>query len=294
MSERALVYYDLQEKTASANISCLFPGWQPGDERVVILSPHDDDGLLGAGYVAQAALRDGAEVHLCIMCDGSAGYSTPEDKESIVSVRQAETLSAYEAIGLNDKHILRCNYPDFSLTGYVGWDLPDGSKGTMQCVLPQLRSLRTTRLLIPNGYREHIDHEATQRVGQYVGPQIGDPVLADIGLAPPLRSMLQYAVWGDFSPEDALVTGRWPVFRANRAIRAPAAFEERVTAGLRAYRSQARIIEGLVAARSYRRLGDSWLEVYLIVDPRRALDYGPYHSLIRRIDAMCQTTGVAG
>lgn len=280
MPDSRFAYYDLQRMTRSYDIALLFPGWQPGDERVVVLSPHDDDGLLGAGYLMQAVPANGGEVHLLILCDGSAGYSTPEEKETIVAVRQAETLAAYQTLSLDKDHILRCDYPDFSLAGCVGWRLPGGSPGTMQCILPELRRLRVTRLLMPNGYREHIDHEATERIGRYDGPQVGDPVFSDLGLAPPVRSVLQYAVWGDFSPEDALVHGRSSALRANRALLAPAGAEARVMAGLQAFSSQSRIIEALVAAREARRHGDRWLELYLAFDPRPKLNHQPYHDAI--------------
>jgi hypothetical protein len=276
-------YYNLDRSEASDDIDLLFPGWQPGDERVVVLSPHDDDGLLGAGYAVQAAQANGGEVYLLILCDGSAGYSTPEERETIVATRRAETLAAYRALGLDAGHIWRCDYPDFSLAVHLGLRLADGSPGTMRRILPDLRRLRVTRLLLPNGYREHADHEATERIGRYDGPQVGDPVLADLGQAAPVRSVLQYAVWGDFSPEDALVHGRSSGLRANRALLAPAGAEERVVEGLRAFRSQARIIEGLVAAREARRHRERWLEVYLSFDPRPALDYEPYYAAIEEI-----------
>ena len=286
MPDDRFAYYDLQRLEASHDVDLLFPGWQPGDERLVVLSPHDDDGLLGAGYAIQAARANGGEVTLLILCDGSAGYSTPEEKETIVATRQIETLAAYGALGLDRERVLRCDYPDFSLAGYLGWHLPDGSPGTMQRILPELRRTGVTRLLLPNGYREHIDHEATERIGRYDGPQVGDPILADLGLAPPVRSVLQYAVWGDFSPEDALVHGRAQALRANRALLAPAEAEARVVEGLRAFRSQARIIEGLVAAREGRRHGGRWMEVYLALDPRPALDYGPYHAAVAKINGV--------
>jgi hypothetical protein len=286
-------YYDLDRSVASDDIALLFPGWQPGDERLVVLSPHDDDGLLGAGYAVQAARASGSEVYILILCDGSAGYSAPEQKETIVATRRAETLDAYRALGLHAGHVLRCDYPDFSLAARLGLRLADGSPGTMRRVLPDLRRLRVTRLLLPNGYREHADHEATERIGRYDGPQVGDPVLADLGLAPPVRSVLQYAVWGDFSPEDALVHGRPSGLRANRALLAPAGAEDRIAEGLRAFCSQARIIEGLVAAREARRHGERWLEVYLAFDPRPALDYRPYHAAIEEIVGQVQNVIVS-
>ena len=75
-------YYDLERSEAGEDIALLFPGWQPGDERVVVLSPHDDDGLLGAGYAVQAAEANEGAAYLLILCDGSAGYSTTSQRRA--------------------------------------------------------------------------------------------------------------------------------------------------------------------------------------------------------------------
>jgi hypothetical protein len=139
-------------------------------------------------------------------------------------------------------------------------------------------------MLLPNGYREHIDHEAAYRAGAYDGPQVGDAVLADWGLAPAVKSYLVYPVWGDFSPEDALVTGSPPFLRGNRAILADAAVEEAIALSIAEFRSQVRVIEGIMAARRGRRHGDKAIEVYQALDPRPALDYGPYHAAVDEID----------
>lgn len=286
MLDNGFTYCDLQCKECSHDIGLLFPDWQEGDERLVILVPHDDDALLGAGYLIQAVQANGGDVYLIILCDGSAGYSVREDKETIVALRRAETSAAYQALRLTEDHILRCDYPDFSLSAYMGWRLIDGSPGTMQRILPALRGLQVTRLLVPNGYQEHIDHEATERIGCYDGPQVGDPVLPEAGLAPPVRSMLQYAVWGDFSPMDAFVCGRQSGLRANRAILAPPEAELKVMEGLLAFRSQARIIEGIVSMREARKNKGGWLELYLDLKPRPGVDYGPYHSVIEQMSVV--------
>ncbi len=280
------VYYDLQLRRKSGRIDLLFPGWCAGDERVAIFCPHDDDGLLGAGYALLAALANAAQVYVFIFCDGRAGYSVPEDRETIVARRRAESAAAYSALGVPQENIIRFNYPDFSIMGWLGWILPEGQRGTFYQTLPALRRLKITRLLVPNGYREHIDHEATFRAGAYDGPQVGDPVLVDWGRAAPVRSTAIYAVWGDLSPEDALVSGRATNLRGNRAIAVPLVVEEAVMNSLRQFASQGQIIEGLVAARAGRRQGGRAIEVYLAFDPRPALDYRPYHAAIADIDGI--------
>jgi LmbE family N-acetylglucosaminyl deacetylase len=283
-SAEEFTYFDIEERASSPDISLLFPGWVPGDERLVILAPHDDDAALGAGYALQAAQVNGGEVYVLILCDGSAGYSRPDQRDTIVATRRAEALAAYRALGLDEQHVRHCGYPDFSLAAYLGWKLPGGVAGAMQQVLPALRELRPTRLLASNGYMEHTDHEATARIACFDGPQIGDPVLADYGSAEPVRSMLQYAVWGDLSPEDALVHGRSVSLRGNRAILAPDAAEEQVMRAVTCFGSQAQIIQDLVAHRASRRHAPGWLEVYLTLEPRAALDYDPYHAAVRQIE----------
>ena len=281
----------LGEKGCIECHNLLFPGWAGPAERVGILCPHDDDGILGAGYAALAALANGAQVHVIIFCNGQAGYSTPEAREGIVERRRAEAVAAYRRLGVSATHIHRFDYPDFSLAPCVGWLLPWGGEGTMGRHLRLLRQLGITRLLVPNGYREHLDHDATYRIGTFDGPQVGDAILADWGMASPIRSMLQYAVWGDLSPEDALVQGHSPSLRANRALLASAAVEELVQEALRAFGSQARVIEGLLAARQARRHDERWLEVYLAFDARPALDYRPYHSAIQQIEGILRERG---
>lgn len=282
-SNADFTYYDLRRRAKSDDINTVFPGWKPGDERIAVFTPHDDDGALGCGYLMLAAMANGADVYVLVFCDGWAGYSTPAEAATIVERRAQETIDAYTSLGVPRERILRMGYGDFSVLPYIGWNLDSGQKGTTANVVPTLRSLHVTRCLIPNGYREHIDHEAVYRVGAYDGPQVGDAILAEFGRADAVRSILQYAVWADLTPEDALVQKEDLRIRANRSIVASDAVEQKVMASLRAWKSQGQVIEGLVDQRAGRKHGDHWLELYLAFDPRPLLNYGPYHDLLRQI-----------
>ena len=90
-------------------------------------------------------------------------------------------------------------------------------------------------------------------------------------------------MWGDFSPEDALLSGTGQI-RANRAVRAEKSVESMIEAGLRRYVSQAAIIDDLIKRRKDRIRNNGAIELYLDVDPRPALNYKPYWNLIERID----------
>ncbi len=63
------------------------------------LSPHDDDAVLGTGYLIQAVAESGGEPFVFIFCNGNGGYSIPEDKGTIVEKRAAETKAAYLELG---------------------------------------------------------------------------------------------------------------------------------------------------------------------------------------------------
>ncbi|MGI6706199.1 MAG: PIG-L deacetylase family protein [Clostridia bacterium] len=274
------IYYDLRRRRGKRDIEVLFPDWQGQNEKLMVLSPHDDDALLGAGYAMAACAANGGEVYVCIFCDGRAGYSREDQKDTIVAVRKEESLRAHRSFGIPEDHVFYMDYPDFSLISYIGWKLNSGAEGTLKRVISLLRSLGITRLMIPNGYNEHIDHQATYDIGRYDGVQAGDPVAVDWGKVCPIQSTVQYAVWGDLSPEDALLNGDDLNIRANRAIVADYEVEERVEKALREFQSQGEIIKGLMEARRQRDCGNGMIELYIHMDPRPRLDYGPYVRLI--------------
>ena len=276
-------FYDLRAGRGSRDIDLLFPGWSPGDECVLVLSPHDDDALLGAGYALAAAQESGGVAHVAICCDGSAGYSRIEDRDTIVGTRQRETLAAHAVIGIAAERVHYMGFPDFSLVGHLGWKLATGQLGTLQPFVTLLRRIGATRLLIPNGYREHLDHTAAYDLGRYDGPQAGDAVGVDWGAPSAIRSTLQYSVWADLSPEDALIHGAPTEIRANRALVAPYALERQIAKALAAWESQQQIIGGLLEQRRERDCGTGLMELYVALDPRPKLDYAPYAALLKRL-----------
>jgi LmbE family N-acetylglucosaminyl deacetylase len=295
----AFCYYDLRGGIKSRDISLLFPGWGQGEgelsshEHLAIISPHDDDGVLGAGYLILAALANGARVTLVVVCNGCFGYSHPADKPTIVARRKAETLAAYRLLGLSEDDIIFLDYPDFSAWPNLGWYLPGGQTGAMARFLPAMRLKAPTRLILPNAYREHQDHEAAYRIGAYDGPQIGDAVAVDHGKAEPVRSYLQYSVWADFDPEDALVTGASAKLRANLAIQVDEEVETVIASSIYKFVSQLQVIEALLSQRSARRLRNGRaIELYLALDPRPPLDFEPYHQAVDLIDRSVADAGV--
>ena len=284
MTNDLFTYYDLDKEIKSRDISLIFEDWNGEDERIVVLSPHDDDALLGAGYLLLAAMSEGCEPYILIFCDGRGGYSSIDEKDKIVSIRRVESTNAYEKLGIKKENILRFDYPDFSLKPNIGWILPEGREGTTVRTIKALREIKPTRLLIPNEYREHMDHEALSYIGSYDGPQVGDAILVDVAEPFRIRGFLKYSVWGDFSPEDALLAGRDPALRGNVAIKAGREVEEKIIQALKEFKSQQKIIDQLVKKRLERVVNGGYIEVYLKFDPRPSIKYEKYKKKILEID----------
>lgn len=283
MQREDFVFVDLRQKTKSGDIDVLFPGWQENDERVAIFSPHDDDGILGPGYLLQAIPLFGGEVHVVIFCNGSGGYSAIEQKHIITALRARETVLAYRVLGVDASRIHRLDYDDYSLWPFIGWKLEQG-EGTLKKILPLLRRLRITRVVLPNGYREHLDHLATFMVGAFDAPQAGDPVMVDWGEPSPVRSVLQYAVWSDFDPEEAILVQDDPSIRANRALLASEEAETEIKKAMGEFKTQAKIVVHLLKQREERKLGNGKvMEIYHVFDPRPRCEYGKYARRIREI-----------
>ena len=276
-------YYDVDRKTVSQDINDLFPGFAE-NEVLAVMSPHDDDALIGAGYAMLAAQAAGADVYIVIFCRGDAGYSTVEEKDTIEAVREAETFECYKRLGIPADHILRLGFPDFSAFCNIGWEKADGTPGDMPVILEFFRNKKVTRVMVPNHHREHIDHTAAHIMSSFDVPQAGDAALVDHGTPHAVKSVLEYSVWADLDPTDALVAGRAANLRANRIISVDADVEGKIADGVRAYVSQGEIIKGLINSRTERKTAlGRYIEVYISLDCRPKINLLPYISFVEEI-----------
>lgn len=258
------------------DIDLFFPGWKKG-ETVAFLSPHDDDVVLGAGYLVRAVKKHGGVPVVLVFCRGDAGYSKTEDKKAIVGRRRREAVAAYGVLGIPQEDIHFFGLPDLSLMGHVDRIAPGGGKGVVDGLIRILRSRRAGRVVFASPHYENWDHTAVHRLGMYAAPQAGDPILADLGAPSPVHSRLVYSVWGDFAPE-----GRKGL-PADLGILASDREERIVRKALTSFVSQAAIMENTVAGRREARRGpDGYLELYQRAAVRRPIDYWPYFRELSR------------
>jgi len=226
-------------------------------------------------------VADGAQVFVTIACNGHCGYSTPEEKDTIVDRRREEAYLGYEVLGVPRDHILRLELPDFSAASYVGLFIDENKReGHFRKTITNLRKNKITRILTTNPYHEHSDHTAAYLMGAYDAPQAGDAHSVDWAEPYPVRSVAMYSCWAEFDPEDAMVNGRDVDVRANVVVAAAPCIEDKTIESISAFPSQKAIIEDLCAQRAGRRLPDGrFLECYIKYDPRPKFNYEPYKAM---------------
>jgi len=275
-------FVDFSALQKNRDLSLAFPGWKKG-EGVAVFSPHDDDALLGAGYLILAARRGGGIPSIFVFCRGDAGYSTRQRKKDIVGRRKGETIRAYGLLGVRPENIHFFDIPDFSLPGRLD-RRPSGGEGIFDSTLSALRRKRISRVVFSSGHYEHWDHTGVFHAGIYISPQAQDPILADLGKPQPIETYLAYSVWGDFEP----TCGQGEI-RADLGILASEKDERSIVEAIRSFSSQSRIIQSIVERRKARKTARGYLELYKSYKPRAPIDYSPYLDLLKKINLKTET-----
>ena len=174
----------------------------------VFVGPHDDDICLGAGLFIQAAVKAGIDARFLVVTDGGMGYCSQEEQETIVEIRQKETLESFKILGVESSHVDYMNYPDNGLSKYQGRrvaDLSDdrmtikGYVGLQNSFTYFLRQYRPTRVFVPTPTDLHPDHQMTHNelmislfhASGNIWPELGQPLFET-------PSVFETAVYCDF------------------------------------------------------------------------------------------------
>ena len=225
--------------THSAEIGAIDAADNP---RWLILSPHDDDAVLGCGILVNLAIRAGIPVHILVVSDGRLGFSKQDEWHNLAQRRQTEMDACAAALNTNclqqeNLAVSYLGYPDGKVQAMVHAAIDD--TGHLSGLLPDLceryRTFRPTTIFAPTPTDLHPDHQAVSAAADIVGFHASAGIWQHLGEPlpePPQR--IDYAVYCPFeSNPDIRLTGDAVSMHAKRA-------------GIEAFASQPAIIASLL------------------------------------------------
>ena len=217
----------------------IFPDWAGDAEHWLFVSPHDDDIILGSGLLFLSAMAAGVKVSAAISTIGDSGYCKLEQRDTIATIRRAETLDSFRILGLPEDRLHFLNYHDCGLEHYTGHypAVPGpttiaGSTGLSNSYVWLLRHVRPTRIFLTTHTDIHPDHQIVNHEMQIcvfhaqgtIWPELGEP-------RPAIPEIYEFSTYSDFSEP--------PDFR----VIATEELLDRKLSGIAAYRSQDQIAE---------------------------------------------------
>lgn len=162
---------------------------------LLVIAPHCDDEVFGAGGFIYDAVKKGAQVYVVVMTNGDAFhlfFIRPSRATVLGDRRQRETLEALGILGIPEEHVFFLGYPDRGLEflWYEHWspDIPYLSRFTRREVTPLtsfkpgnpycgesvaanleeiLSFVRPTIVLTASPFDTHPDHRATYNFTMY-------------------------------------------------------------------------------------------------------------------------------
>jgi LmbE family N-acetylglucosaminyl deacetylase len=126
------------------------PRWRPDIRRAVVVSPHPDDEVLGAGGMIADLRRKKVPVTVVAVTDGEAAYP---GTSGLGPIRRVEQENALGRIGVSNVDIKRLGMPDGGVASHE-----DRLVGQLQDMLTP-----ETLLIAPWQLDPHPDHEACGR-----------------------------------------------------------------------------------------------------------------------------------
>ena len=206
-----------------ASLPAVSQPWPPPGP-IVLVAPHPDDELLGAGATLASASDAGTEVRVVAATDGEMSHPhlTVDRRNRLTDRRLDETLQAYESAGIRAERI-RLSLPDGGAAGRGAkrWEI--GLTVGLASILDG-----ATTCLAPWVDDGHPDHDACGRVAR--------SLCAELGVV-----LVEFPIWS-WNWDDPAA----PSIPFNRAVRFDLDEEllERKQAGISAYSSQIRPEDG--------------------------------------------------
>jgi LmbE family N-acetylglucosaminyl deacetylase len=226
------------ERRVGSYLSDVSQTWQGKKQCFLMISPHDDDAVLGAGLLIQLAKRENISVYILIVTDGRMGYCSEDEKDSISEIRRNESYECYQSLGVPKKNIIWLGFPDCRLNNYRGRAPAEpkeplaikGYTGLQNAFTYHLRKIRPTQCFLPTWNDLHPDHRIIYEellislfhAAGNIWPELGQP----LSNVPYVHT---YAVYCDFLAPPTL------------RMRTPKSYLEKKLKAISAFRSQKQI-----------------------------------------------------
>ena len=227
-----------QERRVGTKLASVSRHWQGARECFLVISPHDDDAVLGAGLLIQLARREKVPVHILIVTDGCMGYCTKREAKTIADIRREESVDCYGMLKVPRKNIIWAGYPDCALNAYRGRIQAAandplaiaGFIGLQNSFTFVLRAIRPTQCFLPTCNDLHPDHRIVYdefmislfHASSKIWPELGRPLVREPHVS-------TYAVYCDFPAPPTL------------RMCTPPSYLDKKLAAMAAFRSQRQI-----------------------------------------------------
>ena len=229
-----------EERRVGSKLASVSRHWQDKKERFLVISPHDDDAALGAGLFIQLAKRENVPIHIIIVTDGSMGYCSIKERDTVAEIRRSETFECYQNLEVPKANIVWLGFPDCQISNFRGRSPaePDnhsfdqaqdrlaiaGFVGLQNTFTYYLRKIRPTQCFLPTHNDLHPDHRIIYEEflislfhsAGNIWPELGRPV----SKVPYVHT---YAVYCDFAAPPTLRM-RTPTSYLDKKLKAIAAF----------------------------------------------------------------------
>ena len=158
----------------------------------VIISPHDDDGIIGCGGIIHTLKQ---KPIIIIVTDGSLGYVYPEQANDIVNIRKQEAFLAYASLDVPEENIIFLEYPDMSLRNYQSWTSNNGQEGGYQRFFKIFRQYQPQTIFLPYKHDPHPDHQCAFDIGWNALLRASKKRMLNFGSPIVLEHVFMYQVW---------------------------------------------------------------------------------------------------
>lgn len=183
------------------------PGWMPLATNLLVVSPHPDDEVLGAGGLIADRCKNRFNVTVLAVTDGEAAYP---NISGLSEIRRIEQEDALAVLGVTKENILRLTLPDGAVASYEHLLTRIISSHIKQNVL----------VVAPWKFDCHPDHEACGRAAIKATKELGAALICYF-----------FWAWHQSTPEAV------PLSQCGR-FRLDSSLQEKKASSLSAYRSQ--------------------------------------------------------